>query len=139
MFHESFGMPNDDSQYQLQREARERRMIRGQLRCERLGTIDVLIRNVSSHGLGATCRCLPPMPGEAVMVRMPDAQVISGTVRWVEDQSFGIVLDEPFDIAALNSALQQMKAIAEKNARWEVKGKHKVSTWQPDQNALRRI
>lgn len=73
------------------------------------------------------------------MVRMPDGQVISGTVRWVQDQAFGIVLDEAFDVVALSTALQQMKAIAEKNARWEVKSKHKVSAWQPDRNALRRL
>ena len=136
MFHESIRMPNEDSQYQFQR---ERRLIRGELRCDRLGTIELLIRNVSRRGIGATCRSLPPMPGEAVMVRMPDGQVVSGTVRWARDQAFGIVLDEPFDVAALNSTLQQMKAIAEKNARWEVKSKHRVSAWTPDQNALRRI
>lgn len=109
------------------REPRERRLIRGEMETDRLPRHNILIRNISPRGLGASCRGLPPMVEETASIRLPDGQVITGMVRWVREQEFGVRFDRPVNLDAVFGAIQRMKAMAEASAHWEVKPGHRVA------------
>lgn len=121
------------------RETRERRLLRGQMRTERLPLFELLIRNISARGLCGTCRELPPLVGEEAEILLPDNRTVSATVRWVNDQVFGVEFDEPINLEAMFDTIQRLRNIAERNASWEVKSKHRVAEHRPDWSMMRRI
>lgn len=121
------------------REIRERRLLRGLMRSDRLPMFDIVIRNISAGGLCATCKELPPLVGERCEIQLPDNRQISGTARWVSDQVFGIAFDEPIDLGAMFDTLQRLRNLAERNASWEVKSKHRVTEFRPDMARMRRV
>ncbi|OYU37022.1 PilZ domain-containing protein [Novosphingobium sp. PASSN1] len=128
-----------DSSYPNARELRERRLLRGLMRSERLPTFDVVIRNISCGGMSATCKGLPPLVGETVEIQLPDNRQVSGTARWVSEQVFGIAFDEPINLGALFDTIQRQRELAERNASWEVKSKHRVTDFRPDLARMRRV
>lgn len=121
------------------REPRERRLLRGQMQTERLPVFDVVIRNISARGLCGTCKGLPPVRGEIAEILLPDNRTVTATVRWVSDQVFGVEFEEPINLEIMMDTLQRLRDLAERNASWEVKSKHRVSDWRPDHTLLRRI
>lgn len=128
-----------DSSYPNARELRERRLLRGFMRSERLPTFEVVIRNISSGGMCASCKGLPPLVGEAVDIQLPDNRQVSGTARWVSEQVFGIAFDEPINLHVLFDTFQRQRELAERNASWEVKSKHRVTDFRPDLARMRRV
>ncbi|MEY4890811.1 MAG: hypothetical protein RIQ75_1941 [Pseudomonadota bacterium] len=108
------------------REPRVRRLLKGQMRSMRLPTFEIVIRNISTRGLCAMCRDLPPLEGEVVMIQLPDGRQTGATVQWVMDQVFGVTFDEPINLDSLLTILQRLRDLAERNAQWEVKSKHRV-------------
>lgn len=135
-----FPMTTSDKNPDIVREARERRLIRAEMRSDRLSPHDILIRNVSGRGLGANSRgTLPPIAGELVTIRLPDGQMVQAHVRWTEGMGFGVELDSPINLAALFAAIQRLKDLADTGATFEVKSRHRVTTWRPDEDKLRRI
>ncbi len=136
----TFPMTASDKNPDIVREARERRLIRAEMRSDRLSPHDILIRNVSGRGLGANSRgTLPPIAGELVTIRLPDGQMVQAHVRWTEGMGFGVELDSPINLAALFAAIQRLKDLADTGATFEVKSRHRVTTWRPDEDKLRRI
>ena len=122
------------------REQRERRLIRAELQSERLPPHDILIRNISAHGIGAASRTgNPPSLGERVWVRLPDGQTIAGVIRWVSAQDFGIALDAAIPLPELFASLQKLKQNAVAGASFEVKSRHRVTTWRPNAELMRRV
>ncbi|WP_353230991.1 hypothetical protein [Novosphingobium sp.] len=122
------------------REPRERRLIRAKMCSDRLPAHDILIRNISRQGLSATSRgVLPPMVDEQVSLRLPDGQVIGGAIRWVDGQVFGVLLQSALNLPAFFDALQRLKQNADTGATFEIKSMHRVTTWRPDESALRRV
>lgn len=121
------------------REHRERRLLRGQMQTERLSAFEIVIRNISARGLCATCKALPPLPGEAAELLLPDKRLVTATVRWVSEQVFGVEFDQPIDLGMMMDTLQRIRDLAEQAASWEVKSKHRVSDHRPDLASLRRI
>ena len=130
MIHETFHQP---------RETRERRLLRGVMRTERLPAFEIVIRNISASGLCATCRDLAPLVGEIAEVQLPDGRIVGAVTRWVTDQVFGIAFDDPIDLESMIMTLQRLRDLAERNASWEVKSKHRVTEFRPDQARLRRV
>lgn len=133
-------MTIQSNDHERARESRERRLIRAEMCSDRLAAHDILIRNVSSWGLGATSRgALPPIPDEQVSIRLPDGQIVTGVVRWNDGKVFGVQLDRLIKLQALLTALQHLKEQADIGASFEVKSRHRVTTWRPDEANLRRI
>lgn len=121
------------------REIRERRLLKGLMQSDRLPTFEIVIRNISAGGLCATCKGLPPLVGESCDIQLPDNRQVSGTARWVNDQVFGIAFDEPINLAAMFDTIQRLRDLAERNASWEVKSKHRVTEFRPDMARMRRV
>jgi hypothetical protein len=107
---------------------------------ERLPAHDILIRNISARGIGAGSRTgTPPLLGERVCVRLPDGQTIVGTVRWVAAQDFGIALNAAISLPDLFASLHKAKLMADAGADFVVKSRHRVTTWRPNADLIRRI
>jgi hypothetical protein len=122
-----------------QREPRERRLLRGQMQTERLPAFEIVIRNISARGLCGTCKGLPPIPGEFAEILLPDNRTVTATVRWANDQVFGVEFEDSINLAIMMDTLQRLRDLAERNASWEVKSKHRVTDHRPDMALLRRI
>jgi hypothetical protein len=60
---------------------------------------EILIRNISRRGLGARTHQAPPRLGERVSIRIDTVPEISGAIRWVNGDQFGVLLDRDLDPA----------------------------------------
>ena len=98
---------------------------------------DVVVRNLSARGIGASATGQPPPTGASVAMLLPDGTVHPGTVRWVKGRSFGVELDE--DLAVEEVTLPPAPAPAESQPGWKIKPLHKVQTPRIDPAKLRRI
>jgi len=80
------------------RKRRSSRIIRGTLITPSGHECELLIRNVSSHGLGAkTAAQIDLKIGDDVIVQLPNVGRIAGTVRWIGNGSFGIETSKEID------------------------------------------
>ncbi|MCW1383536.1 PilZ domain-containing protein [Novosphingobium sp. KCTC 2891] len=122
-----------------QRERRTARIIRATLFTPGASERDVVIRNISSRGIGATCRSVAPVRGEQATLVLPGALTASGVVRWTNGQAFGIELDADLDIAALEQTLQRKVAEVPVHGSWKIEDRHRVHTPRVDPTRLRRI
>lgn len=64
---------------------------------ERFGSCDIRIRNISERGLGARSRTQMPEIGERLIISIAGIGDVSGIVRWVRGDQFGIALDDRLD------------------------------------------
>jgi len=77
----------------IPRERRRKRCLHVTL-TDREGTpIEVMVRNVSSHGLSAAAAGAPPACNEVVRATMDDGRELWGLVRWVKGNLFGVEFD----------------------------------------------
>lgn len=121
------------------RDVRYPRIVRAVVRASDGQDQDVVIRNISQRGLGATCKGAPPVRGERVTVVLPGGTPLSGQVRWFSGHSFGMQLDEDFDIETLAQALQRQAHVSRVKGEWHVETRHRVATPQVDPTRFRRI
>ena len=121
------------------REARQRRLIRAQVCSDRLTPHDIIIRNLSLRGIGASSLGLPPMQDEKVTVLLPDGQNITGWISWIDGQCFGIKLDRDLDLQSLAASTQRANELTCVSTAWEVKRLHRVTTPRVDTSKLRKI
>ncbi|MCH7627959.1 MULTISPECIES: PilZ domain-containing protein [Novosphingobium] len=121
------------------RAVRSARIIRAMLALPDGEQRDVIVRNLSTCGLGATCRSLAPMKGEHVTIHLPGEVAAHGVVRWVKGQAFGVALDQDLDIAVIEGALQRRITTPSTDSSWEVEARHKVYTPRVDPTTLRRV
>ncbi|MEY4271028.1 MAG: hypothetical protein RLZZ58_2244 [Pseudomonadota bacterium] len=85
------------------REARTSRLLKASVHCARLGTFDVVVRNISEHGIGGkTPRDFSR--DEAVMVTLCGMDPVPGVVRWAWDGKFGIQTLTPIPLPEIQSA-----------------------------------
>lgn len=124
---------------QVIREQRQPRIIRARL-IHRDGEVqDIVIRNVSPTGLGASARGPAPVRGEHILVVLPGEQEVTGIVRWYGGHTFGMQLDQPLDLAALGRALQRQAHVAQVSGEWKVENRHRVITPMSDPSRIRRV
>lgn len=98
---------------------------------------DIVIRNISERGIGASAADAPPTPGSSVSIILPDGQVRAGAVRWVRGRNFGIELTEDLQVEVV--ALSRPAAAGESQPEWKIKPLHKVHTPRADPARLRRL
>ncbi len=124
---------------QITREQRQPRIIRARL-VHRDGEVqDIVIRNVSPTGLGASARGPAPVRGEQVLIVLPGEQEVTGVVRWFGGHTFGMKLDQPLDLEALGRALQRQAHVAQVSGEWKVETRHRVVTPMSDPSRIRRV
>ncbi len=124
---------------QIVRAQRQPRIIRARL-IHRDGEVqDIVIRNISEAGLGASARGPAPVRGERIVVVLPGEQEVSGVVRWFGGHTFGMRLDHPLDMDALGRALQRQAHVAQVSGEWKVETRHRVYTPQSDPSRIRRV
>lgn len=124
---------------QVVREQRQPRIVRARL-IHRDGEVqDIVIRNVSPTGLGASARGPAPVRGERVLVVLPGEQEVTGIVRWFGGHTFGMQLDTPLDLDALGRALQRQAHVAQVSGEWKVETRHRVLTPMSDPSRIRRL
>ena len=94
---------NPASENAEKRRPRQSRLVKASLENDRVGRVDVTIRNVSQTGLGGrgpiSLDC-----GERLTIFLPGHRPMMGTVRWVSDQNFGIETDDDIRIDQLRTA-----------------------------------
>ena len=116
---------------QIVRAQRQPRIVRARL-IHRDGEVqDIVIRNISEAGLGASAR--------GPVVVLPGEQEVSGIVRWFGGDTFGMRLEHPLDMDALGRALQRQAHVAQVSGEWKVETRHRVYTPQSDPSRIRRV
>ncbi|MDG2004076.1 MAG: PilZ domain-containing protein [Novosphingobium sp.] len=121
------------------RSPRQRRLIRAQLNDGFGANFDIVIRNVSETGIGASMQGVPPLRGSAVTIMIPQGMAMSGTVRWVDGTGFGIALDDAIDLQTLTDVMQRKQNTISNEGQWEVRTLHQVHSGHPDPNKIRKI
>jgi hypothetical protein len=91
--------PMSDTGGIAEREVRSARMVLGQMSSPRLGMQKIVLRNTSGLGLGAVAKGNPPLVGEEVTIHLQSGAQVRGTVRWVRNDRFGVLLESPADPA----------------------------------------
>ena len=123
---------------QALRGPRQRRLTHAILASHRLGEQAVVIRNVSTNGIGATVRAIAPMVDELVTIQLPGQDTVSGKVRWVSGTSFGVELTDELELDLLLDRIRQHNEASSSQADWQVRPRHRV-TAAPSQVNLRRL
>ncbi len=118
---------------------RQRRLVRA-LVTDSFGTkYDIVIRNVSEKGLGATMQGVPPLRGTTVTVIIPQGMTMDGTVRWVDGSAFGVEFDSPIELQTLADVIQRKHETANREGHWEVRNLHQVNSGHLDPTKVRKI
>jgi hypothetical protein len=127
-------VPNEEM-----RSPRQRRLIRAQM-TDRFGAnYDIVIRNVSEKGVGASMQGVPPLRGSEVTIMIPQGMAMQGTIRWVDGSAFGIELEQAIDLQTLTDVIQRKHQTINREAQWEVRRLHQVSSGHPDPTKVRKI
>lgn len=79
-------------------EPRQRTTIHAVMSGRGIPAQDVIIRNVSSHGMCIAPQVAIPDRGEIVYIHLPSSLRLSGEVCWSDGKQFGIQLDQILDI-----------------------------------------
>ena len=124
---------------QAVRDTRQPRIVSARLVLRGGEQQDIVIRNISSTGLGARTKGPAPARGERVTVILPGDQILNGTVRWFTRNSFGLELDTALSPQALADALQHKAHVAQMNGEWHVESRHRVYTPQLNPSRIRRV
>lgn len=88
-----------------QRMPRHARLLRGTISSPELGVREVLFRNFSRHGIGGRSDA-PVTVGDRIWVGLQGLAPIAATVRWVRNDRFGLIADQPvpFELLRARSA-----------------------------------
>ena len=86
------------------REARPARLVHASIRSDRVPETDVLIRNISRHGIGAKARLDQLQVGDTVFIRLGPINEVAGTVRWIRGDRFGVQLHNELNPDSFNFA-----------------------------------
>lgn len=79
-----------------ERNKRDSHILTATMRSSRIVEQSILVRNISSRGLGARTSGVLPVEGEEVHLEL-NGQSLVGHVRWVRGDRFGIHLRDPLD------------------------------------------
>jgi len=101
------------------REPRTRTYIGAMIFGDRIPDQRIVVRNISSWGIGADTRGHLPEVGEQVMLIFPNAIDAGGMVRWVSGRSFGVQFDRAIDMRVFSDLIKEFNAGFEFALRWE--------------------
>jgi hypothetical protein len=73
------------------------RLLKAHMQYPRTGLLDIMIRNVSTSGIGGKC-VYDVEPGEMVSIILPDRPPIDGMIVWRVGHGFGLRLNAPVDL-----------------------------------------
>ncbi|TNE45620.1 MAG: PilZ domain-containing protein [Sphingomonadales bacterium] len=82
---------------EVRADKRSARLLRGSLRCADGKSFDIIIHNLSTHGIGARLSNQVPVKGPAVQVDIPTMGKFHGTIRWQANGRIGIRVTETLD------------------------------------------
>lgn len=120
---------------------RQRRLIHAQMTDSFGVNHEIVIRNVSNMGVGATMRGAPPSRGSTISFAIVQGMEIDGTICWVQGRAFGIKTDKPVDLGTLTEVIKQKHQLPRQEGQWEVGRLHQIQS-RPgplDPNKLRKI
>ena len=86
------------------REPRVGKMFLARLHSARISDAEILVRNISEHGLGARCKGAIPAEGEEIRIQMEAYGTVEGIVRWVKGNIIGVQLTGTLNPDLLNFA-----------------------------------
>lgn len=112
------------------RQPRQSRLVKASLACERLGQFDVTIRNISETGVGGRGPHALQI-GERVTLFLPGHEAMAGTVRWVNDKSFGLETDKLIEAGLLRSADGEPIVTADSKGEFQIMRPPAASAWRP--------
>jgi hypothetical protein len=121
-----------------ERERRDRRLMLARVSSRRIADQEIVIRNVSKRGLGATTHGILPTLAEQVTITLLDGQTLLGVVRWAGGHAFGLCLDDELNPEAL-ADIQSLVGFQKPENNWEVGRLHRVITPSVEVTKLRRI
>lgn len=107
--------PTSDLQDSSAREPRTSKLVAVELSSDRHPPTRIVIRNLSSHGVGARGE-LDLLPCERVMLHLPGDAKIAGTIRWARKGTFGIALDERLPAEFLQAKAKSATEIVTRDA-----------------------
>ena len=113
------------------REVRRRILIGATFTCADLPDQQVMVRNVSTNGIGLTARGALPHCDEAITLRLSNGLTVTAQVRWVEGRNFGCRLDQPIDLARLERATQRRNTRASVPSGWQVEDRFAAAPRTP--------
>ena len=93
-------------------------------------TSEIMIRNISTEGLGAFTRGNVPEVGSGVSVTIAAIGTFSGTIRWRDGQAFGIELDASLAADEIAAAAGK-KVVQESSPVWDTSRLHRVDQPRP--------
>lgn len=108
--------PKSTEQDAAAREPRTSKLLAVELSSDRHPPARVVIRNLSSHGVGARGD-IDLLPCERVLLHFPGGGRIAGTVRWVRKGTFGIALDERMPAEFLQAKAKSPAEIVTRDAQ----------------------
>lgn len=83
------------------REPRIRKLVKIELFTDSAGPYDALIRNISTFGIRATAP-VHLQVGQPVKIKKSGFGTVSGHVRWVDGQEFGMQFNRAIDVDLFN-------------------------------------
>jgi hypothetical protein len=120
-----------------EREQRKKLLGTAAMSSQRLAPHQIVIFNISKHGLGARSLATPPEMGEAVTVTLAgDVRDLQGVVCWVEGDRFGVQVDRAIrtDLFELN---HRRRDCVQDGQTWEVSNIYKLDPEPVDRTAVR--
>jgi hypothetical protein len=70
---------------------------------------------------------------------VPGKQDVGGFVRWYDGHTFGMQLETPLDLEAVDRAPQRQGHVAQVSGEWRVENRHRVITPISDPSRIRRV
>ncbi len=116
-----------------ERAVRQTRIFVAMMTGERTPEQEIVIRNVSSTGMGGQARECPPQQGEQVTVTMASLGPIVGVVAWVRGDRFGLQLSTPIEPSQLNFSGKDWTLVAPREEPGRKHDPYKVAgrPWRP--------
>ena len=113
------------------------KLIKGHLVAAEGAVVDVMIRNLSAHGMGGYVRGQAPREGTTVQIVIEKVGTFTGTVRWRRGHTFGFQCDDEIDVAAVATSLRTHYE-ASTTSTWQMSDYYKIPQPKP-QGVLRRV
>ena len=115
------------------RDSRSARIFRATIIVAGVGEVPAMIRNVSAHGLGGRTSSRL-IAGQQVTVAISGIGKIGATVRWTDDERFGLLLDRAIDPEKIRFAQTSWEQVVQQRLsdnRQGIVPRPLSSTWRP--------